>query len=296
MIATVSPGASACDHTLNTLRYADRVKEKKVGQKSEEAVREAKIEHDAKVGNRNARGGGGYVGEDEFLKVESLPPAPNPKARKSNPAARAAYSPARNESKREVDGRDGELRPAGPKPSRQRFSRSPPQSPQRNGDAGLSTQNLNDDDAYLTESKYEESGRLQSSSAPNNDDDDIDLLHASLRGQNGSGTLDDDLEEEGDAAELHRTVQKIFEDEENLLNLHMSIIQENAELLTAEGKLLQKVQGEDDYNIDDYASKLEFILERKSFLISQLNEKLKAFRLCLAKEEKLSKKVNLSSY
>ena len=31
MIATVSPGASAADHTLNTLRYADRIKEKKVG-------------------------------------------------------------------------------------------------------------------------------------------------------------------------------------------------------------------------------------------------------------------------
>lgn len=30
MIATVSPGASAADHTINTLRYADRIKEKKV--------------------------------------------------------------------------------------------------------------------------------------------------------------------------------------------------------------------------------------------------------------------------
>ena len=30
MIATVSPGASSADHTLNTLRYADRIKEQKV--------------------------------------------------------------------------------------------------------------------------------------------------------------------------------------------------------------------------------------------------------------------------
>jgi len=29
MIATVSPGASAADHSLNTLRYADRIKEKR---------------------------------------------------------------------------------------------------------------------------------------------------------------------------------------------------------------------------------------------------------------------------
>ena len=31
MIATVSPGSSSSDHTLNTLRYADRIKENSVG-------------------------------------------------------------------------------------------------------------------------------------------------------------------------------------------------------------------------------------------------------------------------
>jgi kinesin family protein 2/24 len=34
MIATVSPGSSSADHTLNTLRYADRIKEKKVSRRS----------------------------------------------------------------------------------------------------------------------------------------------------------------------------------------------------------------------------------------------------------------------
>lgn len=31
MIATVSPGSNSTDHTVNTLRYADRIKEQKVG-------------------------------------------------------------------------------------------------------------------------------------------------------------------------------------------------------------------------------------------------------------------------
>lgn len=31
MITTVSPGSASADHTVNTLRYADRIKEKKVG-------------------------------------------------------------------------------------------------------------------------------------------------------------------------------------------------------------------------------------------------------------------------
>lgn len=35
MIANVSPANSCCEHTLNTLRYADRVKELKKGNESE---------------------------------------------------------------------------------------------------------------------------------------------------------------------------------------------------------------------------------------------------------------------
>ena len=37
MIATISPAASSADHTINTLRYADRVKEKKVGEQARAA-------------------------------------------------------------------------------------------------------------------------------------------------------------------------------------------------------------------------------------------------------------------
>ena len=62
--------------------------------------------------------------------------------------------------------------------------------------------------------------------------------------------------------DLQRTVEHIFEEEEELLNLHMNIIQENAELLTEEGRLLQQIQG-DDNDIDAYASRLDQILERK---------------------------------
>lgn len=45
-----------------------------------------------------------------------------------------------------------------------------------------------------------------------------------------------------DEEELRRTVQGVFELEEALLSQHMSNIQENAEMLTQEGKLLQSIQ------------------------------------------------------
>lgn len=69
--------------------------------------------------------------------------------------------------------------------------------------------------------------------------------------------------------------------------------QENAELLTEEGKLLQGVQGDGiiDYDIDHYASRLGSILDRKAYLIGLLKEKLTSFHSQLEREEELSKKV-----
>ena len=64
--------------------------------------------------------------------------------------------------------------------------------------------------------------------------DDVTMLHESLRshGDSGLGAADEDA-----VALLHKTVDEIFEEEEQLLNLHMSTIQESAELLTSEGKV-----------------------------------------------------------
>lgn len=101
-------------------------------------------------------------------------------------------------------------------------------------------------------------------------------------------------------AELRRVVQALFEQEENLLNFHMSQkIQENAELLTEEGKMLQTVQREDatQEDFDEYAARLGSILERKTHLIRKLDDKMASFRAQLKKEEELSKRVgNLSQY
>lgn len=157
MIATVSPGASAADHTINTLRYADRIKEKKLS--------------DLKAHRRK-----------------------------------------------------------------------------------------------LLENCQTNSSNNRAQQEPNDVIDDLEVLHTTLRGQS-TEDLYDSAEEEilEHNSHLHHEVETLFEEEESLLNLHMSVIQENAELLTEEGKLLQSVQSEDviDYDIDNYAHRLESILDSK---------------------------------
>lgn len=193
MIATVSPAASSADHTLNTLRYADRIKERKVGGAARVAAR-----------NENV-----------------MPP-------------------------------------------------QPPQSQNNNKQAALANLNAN--------AKREGSGVPAKSEAK--------IGEAVRRSNDFKSAADADqskIEED-----LQRTVEHIFEEEEALLNLHMNIIQENAELLTEEGRLLQQIQG-DDNDIDAYATRLDAILERKQVLITQLRKRLKNFRDALAQEEVLSK-------
>lgn len=170
MIATVSPGAASADHTINTLRYADRIKEKKLSDLKKRKTYKT-------------------VAKDEFKELE---------------------------------------------------------------------------------------GQYDSVS----DDDELYVFS-------------DEEKEEEDVTSFRQTVRNLYEEEENLLNLHMSVIQENAELLTEEGKLLQGVQSDSvvDYDIDCYASRLGTILDRKSHLINCLKEKLSSFRQQLLNEEELSSRV-----
>lgn len=90
--------------------------------------------------------------------------------------------------------------------------------------------------------------------------------------------------------EFTRAVESLFDHEEELLNLHMNIIQENAELLTEEGRLLQSIQGDDimDYDIDAYCFRLAAIIRRKQDLNDLLRDKLQSFTDALMREEELS--------
>ena len=149
-------------------------------------------------------------------------------------------------------------------------------------------------------------------------DDDFDLLVDD----------DDDDERGGDLDSIEKlhssVVQSLYDQEEELLNTHMASIQvsgahagfaklnlskclsfshfhavpdpcmsqENAELLTEEGKLLQGVQGDDvgDYDIDQYAAALGTILDKKSKLCTDLQARLSSLRIKLQEEEELSKR------
>lgn len=303
MIVNISPAASSADHTLNTLRYADRVKEKK-----------------APINN----GGGGIAAAKKppsnqpSSVPQSVPPAPaQPMRRRSgsnNDFAEKQEKPSSNPSGRRGWDRGGvDDRVAVGKPPSHNQRAAPAQRPYE--DEVLD----DDEDAY-------DEGSEDSNFAANNNikqrKADIHQLHMSLRqehlqdrgapsGGGAGGRNQRDRKDEKNAVEeseedgfnneaddevievLHQTIEDLFEEEEELLNIHMNVIQENAELLTEEGRLLQQIQGDDviDYDIEAYANRLDEILKRKYELIVILQKKLKLFKRHLKKEEHISRGV-----
>jgi len=117
---------------------------------------------------------------------------------------------------------------------------------------------------------------------------DLAYMHRTMRerGETEAGAS-------GDLLDFHEAVSMIVQEEETLLNAHMSAIQEHAELLTEEGALLTRVQGDDvvDYDIDNYAERLDAILTRKLKICTALQNRLGTFRAHLAAEEQASKRV-----
>ncbi|KAL3794076.1 hypothetical protein ACHAWO_010927 [Cyclotella atomus] len=188
MIATVSPGSSSADHTVNTLRYADRIKENSVG--------------------------------DAFGKTSKRrSPMKQVQNKKSPGVSKSSPPKAKLEDEHIEDSLDLIL-------------------------------NASDDDEYTEEYFSEESSQK--------------------------------------FTELDETVQNLYDEQEKLLNHHMKIIHESAELIMEENKLLADVQG-DNYDVDDYALRLSKIVDRRFEMVNGLRERLGLFQEQLKKEEELSK-------
>lgn len=338
MIATVSPAASSADHTLNTLRYSDRVKEKDVGggiaggRPSLAAVErggedDEGMYDDDGMDDDDVMDDDGLddddldddMEDDDEEEEDAPPPPPAPVARRPAPAPVPVPAPVSVPVRKpSVDARPGtaeskssaparapaaskkesapapapsrlpapptvaDKKPSGraPAPASRAQAPSPtptaPPAAPAAGARGPSPLRASDD---VAEPRRAAPAPAPARKVPRSPAaEDIEYV--------AKGTPDPE-----EVALLHRTVQSLFDEEETLLNLHMSSIQESAELLTEEGQLLQRVQGEDvvDYDIDAYAGRLEAILARKAEVTAALQKQLRRFRRRLRQEEEASK-------
>ncbi len=266
MITTVSPGASSTDHSLNTLRYADRIKEQRTTTTQRKSL------------------GGSKSSKWQGPSKQRLQRIANANAlahRRRQEAGHDVLPEDEDQSIMSTSGLEESLK-----------------SPMLIVDEDF------DEEFQLTDglgvvSHENEHGEEEDDEEEEDEDyipseeeeEDDDFSASEYTQEDTQPTVDDE-------DEMRLIVQALFELEEALLNQHMSNIQEHAEMLTEEGKLLQHVQGGvTEEEMDEYAIQLAEYLDRKEILISKLQYKLEDFQKELRKEQQMARRVRtLSQY
>lgn len=329
MITTVSPGASSTDHSLNTLRYADRIKEQRTTTSTSTVTSTAP--------SKQTKSRGSVSGGGTSVKSPRPPPPPSKERLQRIANANTLAKECRHVAGA-VAGVGQEDEQPQTKPLRSPVGMmvvelSP--SPLKNSPTSFVEEEVDDDydeevDLLLSDSggagsRREAAPRVEDDEEYDDDDEDDEEYVPSDEDEDDhfyTPTASEEADEkaafafeaesstlQNDEEEMRRIVQALFELEEALLNQHMSNIQEHAEMLTQEGKLLQSIHPSNanglassssstsEGEIDDYAIQLAEYLDRKEILIYKLQQKLGEFKQQLAKEQQMAQRVQfLSQY
>ncbi|XP_075885783.1 kinesin-like protein KIF2A isoform X2 [Nelusetta ayraudi] len=89
---------------------------------------------------------------------------------------------------------------------------------------------------------------------------------------------------------FHEAVSQLVEMEEQVLEDHRAVFQESIRWLEDEKVLLEMTE-EVDYDVESFATQLEQILDQKIDILTELRDKVKAFRTTLQEEEQASKQI-----
>mgnify|MGYP002624718027 CR=1 FL=1 len=96
-----------------------------------------------------------------------------------------------------------------------------------------------------------------------------------------------------DFIKYHKLTDQIIEDEDDIVATHMDVIKLDAKMLTEEGELITRIKGientDENFSMDEYLKKLENIIDKKIDIYSGLQNKIDVYKQHLKDEEKMRK-------
>ena len=98
-----------------------------------------------------------------------------------------------------------------------------------------------------------------------------------------------------DFIKYHQITDLLVEDEDAIVNLHMTIIKEDAKLLTEEGDLITNIKGigeDSDFEMEQYAERLEKIIDKKINLYTDLKNKIDTYKVHIKEEDEIRSRIN----
>ena len=267
MISCISPTYTSANHTLNTLRYSDRLKE------------QTKQHFGGNYNNvNNARGINQNQNNANQNNNINLIPSPkninkidnkNLNVNKGN-NKNLKQERSRSKGKKQVNKKEE------PK-NKQVKNNNKNDKIERNDYKKKedSTQNETNDD-YIN--KYMDDG----------EEEDWNYLKRTMAKRDGKIMNDDFIR-------YNHLTAKLVEDEDDIINYHMNIIKEDARLLSQEGDLITNIKGvgkEGDFKMDEYIAGLDKIIEEKLRIYNNIKGKVDKYKSHIKEEDELRQKLD----
>lgn len=121
--------------------------------------------------------------------------------------------------------------------------------------------------------------------------EDLDFMKNTLKNESES------KEEPDEYFNFQEKVEYILDLQEDIMNLHLSAIREDAQMLKKESEIISNARNnEADYEIDNYIKDTEDIVRKKLMLYKQISDKIKLAKKALAEEEEYSRKMKNFMY
>ncbi|KAG8369947.1 hypothetical protein BUALT_Bualt14G0066200 [Buddleja alternifolia] len=288
MISCISPNAGSCEHTLNTLRYADRVKSlsKSGNPKKDQA---SSLPPNAKEASSGPTLPVSTESEDvyEQHQVSKVVDTSRRIVEKETPSFNFSTDdekqPSSSSSNFTLNGRE-ESGVTGGGLERERLD-------VRNAFKGSTSQKTNSADVEKVQKispprqkAYRDEKLEKLAHGPRKDRDNSDLSPSSHKPATGTGFKQYETEPPPDGS-----INEILEEEEALIAAHRKEIEDTMEIVREEMKLLAEVD-QPGSHIDNYVSQLSFVLSRKAASLVSLQARLARFQHRLKEQEILSRK------
>ena len=261
MISCVSPTYTSANHTLNTLRYSDRLKE------------QTKQHFGGNYNNVNNGRGINQNGNNNSNNLNNnINHIPSPK----------------NNNKNETNSNKANINKANNKIMKTERSRSKGKKQNNKKEEPKIKQNKNNNKNERIPTQNEKNEENDNKYIDDGEEEDWDYLKRTMAKRDGKIMNDDFIK-------YNHLTAKLVEDEDDIINYHMNIIKEDARLLSQEGDLITNIKGvgkEGDFKMDEYIAGLDKIIEQKLKIYNNIKGKVDKYKLHIKEEDELRQKLD----
>ena len=289
MISCIAPGYGSANHSINTLRYSDRLKEKTKahfgGNYNNIAGRGLNAGDGIKKSSNNDNNNNNNFGNDDD---------------DNNNDNNDDFGDNNDDVEMNDDNNNNTNNNNNNNNNNMNQKKNNNNNVKNNNNNNKNNNNIknNNNNNKPTKSKPSNNNNNNNNKNNNNNNMDIDDSQSSNNddwnylkktAKLGGKVLNDDY------IRYHKLTDKLVEDEDDIINTHMNVIKDDAKYLNEEGNLITNIKGvgtEEDFQMDEYVEGLEKIIAGKLKIYGDLQKKIDRYKKHIKEEDELRKTID----